>query len=64
MDVLAQGWLSDNKIQTNETYDAIDPVDVIKKMFAMQDAIYMELYPEVFEQLEAEQSESAEEPEA
>ena len=62
VDVLAQGWLSDNKITTNETYDAIDPVDVINKMFAMQDAIYMELYPEVFEQIEAAQNESAEAP--
>lgn len=58
---LAAGWLSENKIQTNDVFAAIDPVDAIEKMFSMQDAIYMELYPEVFEQLEDLQTEGTEE---
>lgn len=56
VDLMAQDWLAENPIQTNDTYEKIDPVDVINKLFAMQDAIYMELYPELFE----ENAESAE----
>jgi hypothetical protein len=54
VDVLAQGWLKDNTVQSNETFTAIDPVEAIDKLFAMQDSIYMELYPEVFEEQSAE----------
>jgi len=45
VDELAQQWIAEAEVKTTEAYDSIDPVDAINKMFAMQDAIYLELYP-------------------
>ena len=61
VDELAQEWLVEHKISTNEAFASIDPVVAIEKMFTMQDAIYMELYPEFFEELAAELEQSTEE---
>ena len=58
VDVLAQGWLNDNAIESNETFANVDPVKVIDNLFAMQDAIYMELYPELFEEQSTETAEA------
>lgn len=54
VDELAQGWLQESEISHNEAFEGIDPVAAIDKLFAMQDAIYMELYPELFEEAPAE----------
>lgn len=62
VDVLAQQWLSESNVETTEAYDSIDPVQAINKMFAMQDAIYMELYGDMLAGLTAEgEAETSEE---
>ncbi len=53
VDVLAQGWLKESGTETNQAFEDIDPVEAIEKMFAMQDAIYLELFPEVMEEAAA-----------
>lgn len=45
VDELAWQWLSEAEKETTEAYENIDPVAAIDKMFAMQDAIYLELFP-------------------
>ena len=54
VDVLAQQWLSESEMETTDAYEDIDPVAAIDKMFAMQDAIVVELYPETAETAEGE----------
>ena len=49
VDVLAQQWLDESEMETTDAYEGIDPVQAIDKMFAMQDAIVLELYPETAE---------------
>ena len=58
LDFDIEGWLNDNAIESNETFANVDPVKVIDNLFAMQDAIYMELYPELFEEQSTETAEA------
>lgn len=44
MDQQAAQWLEEGPIQTNEAYAAIEPVEAIDKMTALQEAVYTELY--------------------
>lgn len=45
VDAKAQAWLEESEITSNENYAAIDPAQAAEKMMAMQNAIYLELYP-------------------
>ena len=54
VDVLAQEWISQSAVEPAQALEDLDPVQAIHKMFAMQDAIYMELYSELFEEAPAE----------
>lgn len=56
MDELVQQWLTDTPVQTNETYESLDAAAALEKMFAMQDAIYLELFPETLEEVTGEDS--------
>ena len=46
MDELGREWLESNTVQPNEAYESIDANDALDRMFAMQEALYYELYPE------------------
>ena len=45
VDELARQWLEENPVVTNEKFEALNPSDVLDRLFAMQDALFMELYP-------------------
>ena len=45
IDALADGWLEENPVQTNDVYAGFDPVVLLERMFAMQEAIYNKVYP-------------------
>ena len=46
MDDLGREWLEANTVQSNEAFASIDADEALDRMFAMQEAIYYELYPE------------------
>ena len=46
MDNLGREWLEANPVQSNEAYASIDADEALDRMFAMQEALYNELYPE------------------
>ena len=54
VDVLAKQWLEASELETNESYDSLDPIKAIERLFALQDAIYLELYPETAQEAPAE----------
>ena len=46
IDEMAQQWMEESPVQTNDTYAAIDPAEAVERMLALQEAIYNEVYPE------------------
>lgn len=46
VDAQAQQWLSESPIEGNDAYVDIDAGTAVERMMALQDAIYLELYPE------------------
>ena len=45
VDNLASDWLKETPVETNDTYKGFDAVVLLERMFALQEAIYNEVYP-------------------
>lgn len=45
VDNLASDWLEETPVETNDTYKGFDAVVLLERMFALQEAIYNEVYP-------------------
>ena len=58
MDELGREWLETNVIETTEAYESLVADVVLDRMFAMQEALYNELYPEQAAAIEAETAET------
>ena len=56
VDALGREWLEANPIEQGDSYKTINAREAVERMFAMQEALYNELYPEQAENAEGAES--------